>query len=192
MPCVYLGDNKPALCWSSSVDISDIYVFRRVTTLRNVCPKAELRYIRSAENPADILTKPIDTEAFLVCELWWKGPIWLLHKSLWPVEDKKYQLHPVNEVEMHMAQITESKKNERVVPVTLSVFFSEGRYMDNLRAFAYALRWRDRFLGNKVNVKKVSISAEEFSYAKVEAVKIMQKEYFGQELKCKLPLLFAR
>ena len=40
---IYLwGDNKPALCWYSSADITDIYVFRKVSTLRNLCPKVEV------------------------------------------------------------------------------------------------------------------------------------------------------
>ena len=107
-PIYIWGDNKPALCWCSSSDISDIYVFRRVSTLRKLCPKAEFIYIKSAKNPADIITKPIDTAAFLVCELWWRGPQWLLHKSSWPVEETKYELHPATEVQMHTAQIMEN------------------------------------------------------------------------------------
>ena len=182
-PIFIWGDNKPALCWCSSSDIADIYVFRRVSTLRKLCPKAEIRYVKSADNPADILTKPISAESFLVCDLWWQGPQWLLHRPSWPVVESKYELHPSTEVQMHTAQIIESRSNEKFVPKTLSNFFSDGMFMDNLKVFAYAIRWRDYRRVEKDNVRKGSISADEFNYVKVEAIKIMQAECFSQELK---------
>ena len=73
-PVYIWGDNKPSLSWCSSDNLQDIYVYRRVTTLRRLCPNATLMYIRTTENPADILTKDITAEELLKSELWWEDP----------------------------------------------------------------------------------------------------------------------
>ena len=182
-PVFIWGDNKPALSWCSSDDIDDIYVFRRVSTLRKLCPKATLKYVKSGDNPADILTKPISAEDLLQCDLWWRGPQWLSNKALWPEQEQSYELHPQTEVQMHTAQILENKRREKFVPITLSHYFSVGMFLKNLRNFAYAIRWRDSFKIGKDNIKQGNISTEEFDYVKNEAIKIMQAECFSQELK---------
>ena len=181
-PIYIWGDNKPALSWCSSSDIEDIYVFRRVSTLRNLCPKAILMYIKSEDNPADILTKPITGEDLLQSKLWWNGPSWIFDKDKWPIQDQKYTLQPVEEVAMHAAQITETEKNGKVIPSTLSSFFSEGMFLKNLKNFTYAIRWRDAFIRDRKVFCENFISVEEFDYAKTVALKIMQKECFTLEL----------
>ena len=83
-PIYMWGDNRAALSWCSSVKIDDIYVFRRVTQLRDLCPNVSLKYVKSSDNPADLLTKDISAEELLRSKLWWQGPQWLLNKSEWP------------------------------------------------------------------------------------------------------------
>ena len=200
---IYLwGDNKPALCWCSSADITDIYVFRRVSTLRNLCPKVELRYISSADNPADILTKPVDADSFLVNKLWWNGPSWLPYKHLWPKQDQVYKLHPTITVAMQAYHISKQERNKKAIPGTLSEFFNDRPYMESLRAYAYALRWRDRVFYDKKEFNSKYVGAQECDYARKEAVKLMQRECFEPEIltlkagkavktgKCRLMQLF--
>ena len=154
-PIFIWGDNKPALSWCSSDNIEDIYVFRRVSTLRKLCPKVTLKYVKSEDNPADILTKPIKGEDLLQNNLWWYGPSWLLNKEEWPSQEQVYELHPQSEVSMHVAQIIENKKNEKAIPSTLSMFFSEGTFLSNLKKFTYAIRWRDHLRRVNNNFSKV-------------------------------------
>ena len=73
-PIYIWGDNRPSLSWCSSDDLQDIYVYRRVTTLRDLCPNANLRHVSTKCNPADLLTKDISAGELLSSELWCKGP----------------------------------------------------------------------------------------------------------------------
>ena len=96
-PIYICRDNRPSLSWCSSDDLKDIYVYRRVTTLRGLCPNANLKHVRTNDNPADLLTKDISAGELLKSELWWEGPSWLRHKSMWPVSEQVYNLHPTSE-----------------------------------------------------------------------------------------------
>ena len=48
-PVYIWGDNRAALGWCTSDNIEDIYIFRRVTCLRELCPSAQLRGDLAAE-----------------------------------------------------------------------------------------------------------------------------------------------
>ena len=56
---VIWNDSKAALSWCSQESITDTFVHRRVVDIRDRCPTATIKYIQSAENPADILTRDI-------------------------------------------------------------------------------------------------------------------------------------
>ena len=68
-PIYMWGDNRAALSWCSSGSIEDIYVFRRVNQLRDLCPDVSLNYVKSSDNPADLLTKDISAEELLRSKL---------------------------------------------------------------------------------------------------------------------------
>ena len=51
------SDSRTALSWCSSYDIKEEFVSNRVRQIRKLAPKAKLKYLESANNPADILTR---------------------------------------------------------------------------------------------------------------------------------------
>ena len=195
-----LGDNRPSLCWCSSDELKDIYVYRRVTTLRDLCPNANLRHIGTKCNPADLLTKNISAGELLASELWWKGPSWLRHKSMWPVSEQEYNLHPTSEAKINALYSASSRA--RSFDSLLAKVFNEGNYLKNLFTLAYILRIRNKFRqgGNKFIQREITV--EEIEYTKTEAIILLQKECFNEELctlgkgksvktgKCRLMQLF--
>ena len=86
-------DSKNVLAWCSTPVNKVNFVHNRVSTIRNLCPEFEIRYVKSNENPADLITKPIKGEAFIKERLWWKGPQWLAYPNTWDMENE-YNLHP--------------------------------------------------------------------------------------------------
>ena len=72
------------------------YVHNRVIDIRKLCPTFEIRYVKSADNPADQITKPISNQK----ELWWYGPKWLPYSDFWDKENI-YNLFPEGAITDH-------------------------------------------------------------------------------------------
>ena len=86
-------DSKAVLSQCSTAVNKASYVHNRVIDIRKLCPHFEIRYVKSSENPADIITKPIKITKFLDNLFWWQGPSWLPNKNKWDIENP-YNLFP--------------------------------------------------------------------------------------------------
>ena len=77
-------DSKCVLLWLKSTSRKAIFVENRITELRNDSA-ATFRYVRSADNPADLVTRGLTVPDLSDATLWWHGPSWLSDDlSLWP------------------------------------------------------------------------------------------------------------
>lgn len=175
------NDNKAALSWCSQLEIKDTYVHKRVADIRKKCPSATIQYVPSKDNPADILTRDITAEDLKKCRLWWKAPLWIQDKKLWPVTEQIYNLHPL--VVPLLNNVVLIDKND---PLRLDLpclhIFNDHRFNKSLRSLAWLIRWQSNKTGNRKHYS-ANINAEEMAEAKITAIKIMQKEAFGEELR---------
>ena len=84
------------LCWSDSTTTLQwikneerewrSFVQKRVDEIRKLAEPQTWSYVRSEDNPADILTRRCKALELLVEDKWWKGPKWLSHSvSEWPL-----------------------------------------------------------------------------------------------------------
>ena len=165
------NDSKAALSWCSQESITDTFVHRRVVDIRNRCPTAAIKYVQSSENPADILTRDISAADLKKCNLWWYGPKWIMNRKEWPITEQVYNLHPVVQVPQH------NHTAARVEPQTLSMF-KDHRYHKSLRSLAWLIRWHTNKSGNR-KYFDTTIGIEELEETKMTAVRIMQRESFG-------------
>ena len=68
-----------------------VYVSNRVSRIRESSSPDQWRYVNTAENPADMLTRC--TTASKLGTKWTEGPAWLRHyKSTWPTADLNLEL----------------------------------------------------------------------------------------------------
>ena len=68
-----------------------VYVSNRVSRIRESSSPAQWRYVNTAENPADMLTRC--TTASKLGTKWTEGPAWMRHyKSTWPTADLNLEL----------------------------------------------------------------------------------------------------
>ena len=88
---VIWSDSQTVLCQLSQQVNKTNFVHNRVDNIRSLCPGFDIKYVKSLENPADLITRPIEIENFLDSKLWWPGPDWLPHKDKW--KEDKYDLH---------------------------------------------------------------------------------------------------
>ena len=86
-------DNRPALSWCSQIEPTNRFVYNRVTNIRRLLPEADIRYVCSEDNPADILTRDISAEDLLKSKSWWHATQWIIQED-WKKENNEYKLHP--------------------------------------------------------------------------------------------------
>ena len=91
----------------SSENNKSPFVHNRVVNNRKLCKEFEIRYVKSLENPADLLTKSVNrkfAQEFLTLKLWWEGADWVT-EGVWHSE-KQYNLFP---------ELTHNLKNAWIV-----------------------------------------------------------------------------
>ncbi|CAB0041910.1 unnamed protein product [Trichogramma brassicae] len=81
--------------WTDSTDVIywlqahpsrwQTFVANRCSTIHTLLPDVGWHHVRSADNPADILSRGTTVEELLTSDLWWRGPPWLsLDTAEWP------------------------------------------------------------------------------------------------------------
>ena len=174
------NDNKPALAWCSQTEIKDTYIHNRVKLIRQRCPDTIIKYVPTHENPADILTREITAEGLKNSQLWWKAPKWITQPTQWPVTEQVYNLHPLVLPQHNNIPVLDINNPLRLDLPSLHVF-ADHRFARSTRALAWILRWRNKWRRtNKYHGEQ--ITSQEMEESKIEAIKIMQKSAFSQEL----------
>ena len=76
-------DSKCVMAWLSTTKVLPVFVRNRIDEIR--AHPAIVRYVSSAENPADLPSRGIDAKALDSAAMWWHGPAWLFEpKEEWP------------------------------------------------------------------------------------------------------------
>lgn len=159
------------------------FVTNRVKKIRefNKTRAATWKYVPSAENPADILSRGASLKEFQASKLWEKGPEWLVERKLWPTwsvcEFKNSQTTQVAVQSVHsivpeedIFQVIEPNKYswEMLLRVTARVF----RLLANLR-----LKDPNRNLWNRQPLKTSELQEAEDVW-----IRAFQKKHLLKEL----------
>ena len=101
------SDSEIVLHWLNSDKTLKQFVANRVQEIKQLVPATHWNYCPTKSNPADLLTRGINSKQLKSSNLWKDGPEWLLCKSRWPSWNAAKVLH-INDID-HV--------NEEVVPV---------------------------------------------------------------------------
>lgn len=84
----YYSDSTIALAWiKSEPQRWKTFVNNRVAQIQRKTDSCNWYHVRSAENPADLISRGVDPRTIIESTLWWNGPSWLLmFQSEWPTE----------------------------------------------------------------------------------------------------------
>lgn len=80
------SDSNIVLCWLRK-DVARLspFVGVRVTKILDLTEQSEWRYVNTAENPADLLSRGVSAKDIKNMRLWWHGPSWLERSEKdWP------------------------------------------------------------------------------------------------------------
>lgn len=97
--------NKPSNTWKT-------FVSHRVAEIQGIVDKNNWNYVRSAEDPADLISRRTDAETLRQSQLWWHGPSWLAGWSAADREDFE----------------TNEEKSQKVIVMHSEAFISEPKF----------------------------------------------------------------
>ena len=76
--CMFWSDSKIVLAWLSKQSYCwKTFVANRVSEIHTLTPNSKWQYVKSIENPADIVSRGLLPNQLINCKLWWQGPSWL-------------------------------------------------------------------------------------------------------------------
>ncbi|XP_070569252.1 uncharacterized protein [Ptychodera flava] len=80
---VLWSDSQIALHWINARGKPDVFTTNRVKEINSFTQT--YKYVPTAHNPADLLTRGITPDELRNSSLWWEGPAWLKNNDSWPV-----------------------------------------------------------------------------------------------------------
>ena len=160
------------------------FVRNRVATIQEMMPMVQWHYVRTADNPADVVSRGCDLETFKGLDYWTNGPRFLLK---FPNCAESSELSMLGDDEQE-----DLEKDQRKEVVVCSVQVDRQDWLGNLaikfsnfqkncRVLAWVIRFsrtcRDR------RVAAMELSTEEIEYAEALLIRHAQRNHFGPQLK---------
>lgn len=174
---IYLWcDSSVALSWIRSPAIHfNQFVSNRVSQIQSLTTCESWRYVKSEENPADLVSRGVFPSKLVDNKFWFEGPTWLLEAQSLP--------EGIVDV-IELGNLPEKKKNVKCLVSTESVKFELFSRVSSLNKLKRVFAWCLRFLNNCREKEKrlKDLSVEELEESERMLVKIAQKECFSEEL----------
>jgi len=175
----FWSDSKIVLSWIASPSAKwKTFVAHRIGEIQDLSNITDWAYVKSSENPADIISRGCDAEQISSINLWWNGPEWLKNNiEEWPITEKPSQN---DNIEM----LPEAKTRQNIALVVTDEFILFKRYSSLnkiLRIAAYWLRFRD-FLVKKSSASVGPLRVEDLERANIGLIKNVQNNFFKLEI----------
>ncbi|XP_050547668.1 uncharacterized protein LOC126909295 [Daktulosphaira vitifoliae] len=141
-------DSTITLAWiKSSSNSWKTFVAYRVGEIQSLTAKNEWNHVRSAENPADIISRGCRPDQLCYSKIWWEGPDWLCYdEKNWPLSTTEAPPLPMEVLEqINSAMIT-------VTTTGMEIFNLIHRYSSWMKLFrvtCYCLRWFNKTIRKK-------------------------------------------
>jgi hypothetical protein len=158
------------------------FVASRVATIQELTYIPQWRHVSSQENPADLISRGMEPDKLIQCELWWEGPSFLRSdlpagtRVLETISDDNYflELKPISSTLL-------------TVNSDFNLFEDLINRTNNFLKLIHILVYIFRFLNNVRSTlsKKVgAMTVEEFTFARDSLIKNVQVRYFSREISC--------
>ena len=169
----YYTDSQIVLAWiKAPPDRWKSFVAHRVSKIQDLCAPNQWSYVKSANNPADIISRGSTVAKLKNSKLWWQN----VAENVIDEEQKEV--------------INENNLPERKI-MTLNIVISR-QFCDDLikrysnfdkliRVVAYCLRFIHN-LKNVQNKQLGKLKVEEYEHSELIIVKLMQKAVFNLEI----------
>ena len=189
------SDSQVTLSWLASESLKwSVFVAHRVSRVQSLTSDCVWDYVESEVNPADILSKGTLPKNFVDADIWFNGPDFLRsHNKSWSTSvnfkpDKSVNLERKAQVFITQVQQTFlfSLVNEPMTGRLSTEFVSFQGFAKLIKMTALFLRFINNCRrADRVITKDrvVILSANERRNAKIVIIKLVQREYFAQEIR---------
>lgn len=180
------SDSQIALQWCKNHPSKwNVFVANRVSKIQTITSSFSWHYVKSSDNPADLLSRGIFTQEHLDKGFWFKGPHWLrdLDFNSNSMSSQTYaemeQLATIPE-ERKVALLTQTKIS--LIEFWYDIFHRYSSFTKLQRSIAYSFRFMHN-LKHKDTRRSDILSVEELNQSLTFIVSILQKRYFSEELR---------
>ena len=174
-------DSQIVLYWIQSNKRLPTFVSHRVNEIRQLASTATWRYCPTDSNPADLLTRGINSQLFKSSTLWSQGPPWITTQNHWPTWQPSSSLQmlatttttkevtPTESIQEtnglhHIINLTNYSSLGKLIAVTAYVY----RFITNLKSHG--------------NNQQGPLTATELYQAKMHWLKDCQQQVYGKEI----------
>ena len=170
-------DSQIVLAWLARNPSSwKVFIANRVAKIQEVSDMNMWRYVRSKDNPADIISRG-DTHRMIQNPLWFEGPVWLKENSdKWPCKMEKVVVD---------TDLLETKQTSTLVSISNAseIWNRFSSFSKLIRVIAFCLRFVVHCKGQKENRQNMELSCEELDRATITVIKQIQAETYNVELR---------
>lgn len=174
------SDSQIALSWINTPKLKyNVFVSNRVSQILNLSDSTQWSYVKSCDNPADLLSRGFDPSKLQSCMLWWNGPNYLQNINFQHV---KYENQNIFSTDMDLdPNIDSIMSNMCSVDSKFCDIFEKFSDMNRLqRVLAYILRFKNNTDKNKVKFTG-SLSPKELQNSLTCIIRCVQSKYFSNE-----------
>lgn len=173
--CTLWSDSTITLAWiRTSPNLLKTFTGNRVSEIQTLTKNCYWRHVPTADNPADVISRGLFPDQILHCDLWWKGPSWLISDpSIWPNENPT-----INEVPELKAQTLMTQRPSVDLDFPFERYSSFSKMQ---RVTAYIIRFKhnclkgdDRLTGN--------LTITELRHSLQTLVRISQNQSFYSDI----------
>lgn len=171
-------DSTIVLSWINSEPKTwNTFVANRVSEIQKLTNPSNWKHVKSAENPADILSRGCTSEELLSCDLWWSGPEWLKYSaSEWHEEGYNSRREDMPERRKIVAGLVKSN----IKPINYEKYSSYSRL---IRIVAYCKRFTKNCRMASEQRTSGPLTCKELCNATFIIVKAVQEECFNTEIR---------
>ena len=182
----YWCDNACVLAWiRDKPERWKTFVANRIREIQASSDAKQWRYIRTTQNPSDLLSRASALDSDQLKRFWLEGPDFLRSVD----GPEKHSLDP-EDIEF---DVTNERKAQCVITDAVSVATPEpiiskqlSSWPKTVRIVAYAKRWRTyerrRTTRSVMKAKNKEISSEEYMVAEREILRDIQRRHFAVEI----------
>ncbi|XP_003738512.1 uncharacterized protein LOC100898875, partial [Galendromus occidentalis] len=186
-------DNMACVSWiHSPPEKWRPFVANRVREITKLTDPSAWRYIRSEENPADILSRGTDIANPQSRYRWLSGPMWLSDPTWKPppnqidIEETAEERKATPSQCLHTVRYDENDVIDDLLnPARFSSWFKLIRaqaFCNRLKAFAQSIKSRQRRSHSSSETRSLQLDTAECTQAEKDLVRRIQKRYFREEI----------
>lgn len=174
----FWSDSMITLAWIKA-DSSrwKTFVANRVGEIQTLCDPNDWNFVKSSENPADLLSRGVSPSFLCSSELWWKGPSWFYSdNNEWDLQDVNYDLNiPEQKIVSHMA--TDSDKDS----LLMDQINKHSSFKRLQRVVAYIYRFINNLKGGHTARLLNFLTVSELQFSTLSLIKAVQRKVYPKE-----------